>query len=60
MNQGAIVKQTERRSARIYKTPQLFGNPILSIMLTDLDEPATYTEAVEGPESDKWLKAMKS
>jgi hypothetical protein len=28
-------------------------------MLTDLDERATYTEAMEGPESEKWLKAMK-
>jgi hypothetical protein len=29
-------------------------------MLTDQEEPATYTEAMEGPESKKWLKAMKS
>jgi hypothetical protein len=29
-------------------------------MLTDQDEPATYTEAMEGPESKKWLEAMKS
>jgi hypothetical protein len=29
-------------------------------MLTDQDEPATYTEAMEGPESEKWLEAMKS
>jgi hypothetical protein len=29
-------------------------------MLTDLDEPATYTEAMKGPESKKWLEAMKS
>jgi hypothetical protein len=28
-------------------------------MLTDLDEPATKTEAMEGPESEKWLEAMK-
>jgi hypothetical protein len=28
-------------------------------MLTDLDEPATYKEAMEGPESEKWLKAIK-
>jgi hypothetical protein len=28
-------------------------------MLTDLDERATYPEAMEGPESEKWLKAMK-
>jgi hypothetical protein len=29
-------------------------------MLTDQDEPATYTEVMEGPESKKWLEAMKS
>jgi hypothetical protein len=60
MNKGAIVKQTERRSARVHKTPQWFGNPVLSVMLTDLDEPATYMEAMEGPKSEKWLEAMKS
>jgi hypothetical protein len=60
MNQGAIVEKIERRSARVCKTPQWFGNPVLSVMLTDLDELATYKEAMEGPESEKWLKAMKS
>jgi hypothetical protein len=29
-------------------------------MLTDQDEPATYTEAMEGLESKKWLEDMKS
>jgi hypothetical protein len=29
-------------------------------MLVDHDEPATYTEAMEGPESEEWLEAMKS
>jgi hypothetical protein len=28
-------------------------------MLIDQDEPATYTEAMEGTESEKWLEAMK-
>jgi hypothetical protein len=60
MNQYAIIEQTERRSARVRKTPQWFGNPILSVMLTDLDEPKTYTKAMEGPEFEKWLEAMKS
>jgi hypothetical protein len=59
-NQGAIIEQIERRSARVCKTPQWFGNPILSVMSTDLEEPATYMEAMEGPESGKWLEAMKS
>ena len=30
------------------------------VMFTDLDEPATYKAAMEGPESEKWLGAMKS
>jgi hypothetical protein len=29
-------------------------------LLVDLDGPATYTEAMEGPKSEKWLEAMKS
>jgi hypothetical protein len=29
-------------------------------MLVDHDEPATYTKAMEGRESEKWLEAMKS
>jgi hypothetical protein len=29
-------------------------------MLTDLDELATYREAMEGPEYEKWLESMKS
>jgi hypothetical protein len=29
-------------------------------LLVDHDEPTTYTEAMEGLESEKWLEAMKS
>ena len=29
-------------------------------MLNELDEPANYKEAMEGPESEKWLEAMRS
>jgi hypothetical protein len=59
-NQGTLAKQTNRRSARVHKSPKWFGNPVLSVMLTDQDKPATYTEVMKGPESEKWLKAMKS
>jgi hypothetical protein len=59
-NQGTLTKQTNRRSTRVQKSPKRFGNPVLSVMLTDQDEPATYMEAMEGPESEKWLEAMKS
>jgi hypothetical protein len=33
---------------------------VLSVLLVDHDEPATYTEAMKGSESEKWLEAMKS
>jgi hypothetical protein len=59
-NQGDLAKQTECRYAQVHKSPVWFGNPVLSVMLTNQDEPATYTEVMEGPESEKWLKAMKS
>jgi hypothetical protein len=58
-NKGVLTKQTESKSTRSRKSPEWFGEPILSVMMTDLDEPATYTEAMEGPESEKWLEAMK-
>jgi hypothetical protein len=58
-NHKELKKQTERRSTQLRKSPGWFGNPVLSIMLTDHDKLATYTEAMEGPESEKWLEAMK-
>jgi hypothetical protein len=60
VNQGVLLKQSDRRSARVCKSLEWFGNPVLTVMLTDQEEPATYTEAMEGPESEKWLEAMKS
>jgi hypothetical protein len=50
-NHGELIKQTERRSARLCKSPEWFGNPVLSILLVDHDEPATYTEVMEGRKS---------
>ena len=34
--------------------------PVLEIMLLDNGEPSNYEEAMAGPDSDKWLEAMKS
>jgi hypothetical protein len=59
-NHGELAKQTERKSARLRKSCEWFGNLVLSVMLADHDEHATYTEVMEGPESEKWLKTMKS
>ena len=49
-----------RRSTRICTTPEWYGNPVLDIMLLDNNEPTSYGEAMVGPNSDKWLEAMKS
>ena len=35
-------------------------NPVLEVMLLDNNEPTSYGEAMVGPNSDKWLEAMKS
>ena len=38
----------------------LSGNPVLKVMLWDNNEPLSYEEAMVGPDSNKWLGAMKS
>ena len=48
------------RSTRTRSAPELYGNPILEIMLLDNGEPSNYEEAMAGPDSNKWLEAMKS
>jgi hypothetical protein len=60
VNQGVLTKQTEHRSTRLHKSLEWFADHVLLIMMIDQDKPATYTEAVEGPESKKCLEAMKS
>ena len=35
-------------------------NPVLEVMLLDNNEPTSYGEAMVGPDSDEWLKAIKS
>ena len=48
------------RSTRTRSTPEWYGNPVLEIMLLDNGEPSNYEEAMAGPDSNKWLEAMKS
>ena len=38
----------------------LSGHPVLKVMLLDNNEPMSYGEAMVGPDSNKWLGAMKS
>ena len=33
---------------------------VLDVMLLDNNEPTSYGEAMVGPDSDKWLEAIKS
>ena len=49
-----------RRSTRERSAPEWYGNPVLEVMLVDLDEPTNYEEAMMSPDYAKWLEAMKS
>ena len=55
-----LIEGPTRRSTRTRNTPEWYGNPVLTVLLVEHDEPANYKEAMEGPESEKWLEAMKS
>jgi hypothetical protein len=47
-------------STRACTTPKWYGNPVLTVLLLDNNEPANYEEAMMSPDSGKWLEAMKS
>ena len=49
-----------RRSTRERTAPEWYGHLVMAVMLDEQDEPTNYKEAMEGPESEKWLEAMKS
>ena len=49
-----------RRSTRTHSAPEWYGNPVLEIMLLDNGEPSNYEETMAGPDSTKWLEAIKS
>ena len=54
------VTVVPRRVTRIRTTSEWYSNPVLKVMLLDNNEPTSYGEAMVGPNSDKWLEAMKS
>ena len=54
------VTTKPRRTTRTRTASEWYGNPVLEVMLLDNNEPTSYGEAMVGPNSDKWLKAMKS
>ena len=52
-----------RRSGRIRQGPERYGFLVTNchdLLIIDSDEPANFTEAMVGPDSDKWLKAAES
>ena len=53
------VTAVPRRVTRIRTTSEWYSNPVLEVMLLDNNEPTSYGEAMVGPDSDKWLKAIK-
>ena len=53
------VTTVPRRVTRIRTTLEWYSNPVLKVMLLDNNEPTSYGEAMVGPDSDKWLKAIK-
>ena len=54
------VTTKPRRSTRMRTASEWYGNPVLEVMLLDNNEPTSYGEAMVGPNSDKWLEAIKS
>ena len=54
------VTAIPRRVTRIRTTSEWYSNPVLKVMLLDNNEPMSYGEVMVGPNSDKWLEAMKS
>jgi hypothetical protein len=57
VNASAEAITEPRRSSRLRAPPKRYGD---EVKLLDNDEPATYKEAMMGPDSIKWLQAMKS
>ena len=54
------VTTIPRRVTRMRTASEWYSNPVLKVMLLDNNEPTSYGEAMVGPDSDKWLEAIKS
>ena len=54
------VTAVPRRVKRMRPTSEWYSNHVLKVMLLDNNEPTSYGEAMVGPDSDKWLEAIKS
>ena len=65
VHKNVIVQETKdvRRSNRIRHKHERYGFLLTQtgdIMLMDNDEPITYQDAMNSPEFERWLEAMKS
>src|SRR3954471_5089001 len=49
-----------RRSSRVRQATEFYRHLVNAISVVESDEPMSYKQAMEGPESEKWLEAMKS
>src|SRR3954465_15327950 len=49
-----------RRSSRVCQPTEFYGQLVNAISAVESDEPTSYKKAMEGPEFEKWLEAMKS
>jgi hypothetical protein len=61
--QTVVEAPAPRRSIRARRTTDKLNLLIMEerhILLMENDEPMTYTEAMKGPNSDKWLEAIES
>ena len=54
------VTTEPRRSTRTRTASERYGKPVLEVMLLDNNESTGHEEVMVGPDSDKWLEAIKS
>ena len=54
------VTTEPRRTTRTRTASEWYDDPVLKVILLENNEPTSYGEAMVGPNSDKWLGAMKS
>src|ERR1043165_329911 len=48
------------KSSRVRQPTEFYRQLVNAISADESDEPTSYKEAMEGPESEKWPEAMKS
>jgi hypothetical protein len=52
-------EQVLRRSHRTVRAPERYMR-LHEVSIFDAEDPLTYAEVVDRPDSDKWLEAMRS